>query len=125
MKYASRIVILGATTFGVAGLVAGAPTQATADDLGAQLHMLRAGQAPSSVARCGDMTRLQSLKRSEIQTKLGDPDSCDGVCSDSTKWHYFFSPPAEKGQRGGGFPEVTLTFAPNGVVEVVKCNYAR
>jgi hypothetical protein len=98
------------------------------ETLGKELQHLRAlpiGTKTNALCR-EDFQILKGITKEQLLKYLGEPDYCESEsCTASDQWAYFFTAPVEKGQRGGGFPELTLSFASNNAVSSIECFYAR
>jgi hypothetical protein len=95
---------------------------------GKELQHLRAlpiGAETNALCR-EDFQTLKGATKEQLLKYLGEPDYCKGEsCAATVQWTYFFTAPVKKGQRGGGFPELTLFFDSNNVVSSIKCFYSR
>jgi hypothetical protein len=93
------------------------------ESLAQQLRQLRALErgAPSRAACPEDTGAFVGLNQDVVHRALGEPDFVQGP----SKWTYFLSSPLRQGQRGGGFPELSITFGAQAVVVEVTCHYAR
>lgn len=73
---------------------------------------------------------LVGLTKGEIESALGPPDYFSGGAGDysaSPEWSYLFTEVSRdpSGSRGGGYPELELTFDGDGTVKQSSCSYAR
>jgi hypothetical protein len=71
--------------------------------------------------RCPDWQwRTIGMPREVLLDALPEPDY-----KEKEVVFYFLTAPRPSGQRGGGFPEVTVYFKKDGTVETIRCNYSR
>jgi hypothetical protein len=111
------------------GIAIAQPTDVQSlETLGKELQHLRAlpmGTKTNALCR-EDFQILKGITKEQLLKYFGEPDYCESEsCTASDQWAYFFTVPVEKGQRGGGFPELRLSFASNNAVSSIECFYAR
>lgn len=93
------------------------------DSLARELRELRAlpTSAPTN-ARCpADPKIFEGVDQGTLSA-LGEPDY---IPRGESTWVYFFTSPRPEGQFGGGFPELSFVFGPDGRVSRVICHYAK
>jgi hypothetical protein len=122
-----RLALLPALLGCAFDLLAASDSSATLSALASELDAL-ANRTVANTYRStcrAEMQQLVGLSKSAILSALGDPGDCSGSCQSSPKLSYSFSGPLPPGQRGGGFPIMTLTFSQADIVVTVACVYAR
>ena len=87
-------------------------------------------QGTSTRARCPENgSVLVGVQKQALVAALGDPDFISPQNSNQpflvATWTYFFTSPLRSDQRGGGFPELSFVFGPEGRVTSVSCHYSR
>lgn len=122
MKHRTRNISLALTLTIAQHQALATDTQQLLADLAAKINEARslpAGAKPSF--RCpGELEGLVGTPIATINTTIPKADLTLG---DSQV--YFLTGPRPRGQRGGGFPEITFFFDKAAKVERITCTYAR
>lgn len=124
----TRLLVFLVITMLLMPLVAYSSPDALLAELGVELKRIRASQSdqPVSSGLKPNVKVLMKLKRTQIQSALGEPDSCSerksSFCANAQEWRYVFHKlPA--GWRGGG-AELVLSFDRN-LVKNAQWTYSR